>query len=146
MREDSAAPGLVTLTKQVVAAGNARDIEAIMGFFSPDSVWDMSPVGLGIFEGRAALRSLFEDWWGGYEDYEQEVETVRELGNGVTFGIYVMRGKPVGSPGWVEQRYAAFATWSDGLIERTVNSFDIDQLRSAAEQIARSRRGPTSDP
>ncbi len=60
-------------------------------------------------------------------------------GSGVTFSIIVMRGKPAGSSAWVEQRYAAVATWSDRLIERTANSFEIGEARAAAERLAEER-------
>ena len=138
MAEESATPDLV-LWRRAIEAGNARDIEAIMRSFAPDSVWDMSLVGLGIFEGRAAIRSLFEDWWGGYEEYAQEAEEICDLGNGVIFGIVVMRGRPPGSAGWVSQRYAAVSTLTDGLIDRTTNLFDIDDARAAAERLAHER-------
>jgi hypothetical protein len=64
---------------------------------------------------------------------------MRDLGNGVSFSVIVMRGRLRGSSGWVEQRYAAVAIWTDGLIERTSHSFDIDEARAAAERLAGER-------
>ncbi|MGO8904712.1 MAG: nuclear transport factor 2 family protein [Solirubrobacteraceae bacterium] len=138
MSEESTTPDLV-LWRSAIEAGNTRDIQAIMRFFAPDSVWDNSSVGLGIVEARAAIRSLFEDWWGGYEEYGQEAEEICDLGNGVIFGILVMRGRLPGSTGWVSQRYAAVATLADGLIDRTTNFFDIDEAHAAAERLAKER-------
>jgi hypothetical protein len=43
---------------------------------------------------------------------------------------------PADSAGWVRQRYAAVATWADGLVERQRNYFDIDEARAAAERLA----------
>jgi ketosteroid isomerase-like protein len=137
--EDSTSADLVLLTQRIVDAGNARDVDAMLRFYAPDSVWDMSAVGLGTFEGREAIRGLFEDWFGAYEDYAQEAQEICDLGNGVTFGIFVMRGRSAGGAGWVEQRYAAVATWTDGLIQRTTNSFDIDGLHATAERLATER-------
>jgi ketosteroid isomerase-like protein len=139
MSEHPKTPDLEALTRRIIEAGNVRDIETMIGFYTPDSVWDMSEVGLETIRGRAAIRVLFEDWMGAYEDYGQETEEVSDLGNGVTFGIFLLRGRPPGSSGWVEQRYAAIATWSDGLIEHTTNTFDIDGARAAAQQLAKSR-------
>ena len=31
-----------------------------MSFYAPDAVWDVSPMGIGTFEGRAAIRSFLE--------------------------------------------------------------------------------------
>jgi hypothetical protein len=132
---------LVALTRRVVEAGNERDVERILGFYSRDSIWDLSAVGLGVYEGRAAMRDLFEGWWGGYAEYEQVVEDVRDLGNGVTFGIYAMRGRAAGSSAWVELRYGAATRWCEGSIELTVNYLDIDSAREAAERLARQRDG-----
>jgi len=139
MPEESTTPDLGLLWQRVIDAGNARDIEAALSLFAPDSVFDTSSIGLGSFTGRAAIRGLFEDWWSAFEEYEQRAEDIRALGNGVTFSIVVMRGRPPQSSAWVEQRYAAFATWTNGLIERTTNSFDIDQARAAAERRAEER-------
>jgi hypothetical protein len=50
-----------------------------------------------------------------------------------------MRGKPSRSNSWVEQRYAAVAAWTGGLIERTDITFDIDEARAAAERLAEER-------
>jgi hypothetical protein len=50
MSEESTTADLV-LWRQAIEAGSARDIEATMRFFAPDSVWDNSSVGLGVVEG-----------------------------------------------------------------------------------------------
>jgi len=139
MSEESMGPDDALPSQRVIQAGNARDIDTVMGFYASDSVYDLSSVGMGTFEGRTAIRSLFEDWWGSFEEYEQKAEETRNLGNGVTFSIIVMRGKPPHSSAWVEQRYAAVAIWTDGLIERTANIFDIDEARAAAERLAEER-------
>ncbi len=54
-----------------------------MSLYSPESVFDMSSAGLGIYKGLAALRSLFEDWASPYEEYEIETEEILDLGKGV---------------------------------------------------------------
>ena len=60
------------------------------------------------------MRGLFEEWWGMYEESEQEAEAIDDLGNGVTLGVFLMRGRFPGSTGWVEQRYAAVDSGSMG--------------------------------
>jgi ketosteroid isomerase-like protein len=129
----------VELVQRSLDTGNARDIEAQMSLYAPDSVFDVSSVGLGIYEGHRAIRGFLEDWWGTYEDYHQEAEEIRDLGNGIAFAIFVMRGRPPGSTAWVEQRYAAVGIWASGFLQRTTNTFDIDAARAVAERLAEER-------
>jgi ketosteroid isomerase-like protein len=138
MPEESTTPDLVELQKRLTDAANRRDLDA-MSFFAPDSVWDMSRGGLAVIEGREAIRAFFEEWWAVYEDYEQEAEEIQDLGNGVAFAVFVQRGRPVGSSGWVEFRDARVFLWADGLIERVTTFLDINEARAAAERLAESR-------
>jgi hypothetical protein len=50
-----------------------------------------------------------------------------------------MRGRSPGASSWVQQRYAAVTTWTDGLVTNTANSLDIDAARAAAEDLAKER-------
>ena len=106
--------------------------------FAPDAVFDMSQVGMGTFEGLAAVREFLEDWWGAYDEFEAEAE-VLDLGNRVTFAVIMQAGRPVDSSGEVELRYAAVNVWVDGVIVQTTNYTDIDQASAAAERLAESR-------
>ena len=74
-----------------------------------------------------------------YEDFEVALEEVNNLGNGVTILVAVQRGRPAGSSGFAELRYAAVMTWADGLIERITFYTDIDEARAAAERLAEER-------
>jgi hypothetical protein len=149
MSKESTTPDLVELARRLVEAGNVRDragtprsdqdrIDGVMRFFAPETVFD-NPDGVEVFEGRPAVRGFFEDWLGVYDEFELQVEDVRDLGNGVVFSVVVQRGRPRGSTGWVHNRYAAVGTWVDGLVERTTNYADIDQARAAAERLAEER-------
>jgi hypothetical protein len=55
MSQESTTPDLALLVQRRVDAVNARDIDAAMGFYAPDAVYDTSPMGLGRFEGRVFL-------------------------------------------------------------------------------------------
>jgi ketosteroid isomerase-like protein len=134
MSEESPTPDLVERVQRIVDAVNARDMDAVMSMYAPDAV--VSAVGLGAFEGHAAMRRLFEEWWGVYEESKQEAEAIDDLGNGVTLGVFLMRGRLPDSTGWVEQRYAAVDMWVDGLIRRTIYTVDLDEARAAAERLA----------
>ena len=122
-----------------VAAANRRDFDAVLSFYAPDAVWDMSPIGMGTFEGLAAIRGFFEDWLGAYEEYAMEAEEIVDLGNGVTFAVLLQKGRPVGSSGEVQLRYASAGEWANGLLTRLTNHGDIDEARAAAERLAEER-------
>src|SRR6059036_1353996 len=107
MPEESAPPDLVELTRRRVAAVDSVDIYAMTSFFAPDAVWDSSPMGLEVYEGQAAIRRFFEDWWGSYEEAGVEAEQILDLGNGVTFTVIILKDRPAGSDGDVRLRYAA---------------------------------------
>ena len=109
-----------------------------MDFYAPDAVDDL-PESFGTLEGRAAIRAFFEDWLGSYDEFRVELEARRDLGNGVTFGVVVLRGRPRDSTGWVQFRFGSVFTVVDGLIERTTSYADIDEARAHAERLAQER-------
>ena len=137
MPEESTTPDLVERTRRSFEAGS--DIDAVMGDYGPDSVWDMSPVGLGVYEGQVAIRRFFEDWWGSYREYRNQVEEILDLGNGVIFSVVGIEGRLLGSDAYTRLRYAGVAEWVEGVIRRTTNYTDIDVARAAAERLAESR-------
>ena len=139
MAEESTTPDLVERQKRLTEAVNRRDLAAIMAFYAPDVVFDMSPIGMGLFERRAGARGFIEDWWGSYEEYEFEAKETLDLGNGVGFRVLIQQGRPVGSSGEVQLRYAAVSVWEDGKIARLTNYTDIDEARAAAERLAEER-------
>jgi ketosteroid isomerase-like protein len=60
--EEPTNPGLVEYVRGSIQAGNDRDIYRALTFYAPNAVWDMSPWGMGTFEGIEAIRGFFEDW------------------------------------------------------------------------------------
>ena len=139
MTEESTTPDLVELARRTVETASKGDLDAMMAFYTPDAVWDMSPLGMGMFEGQAAVRGFMEDWLASYEEWELQVVEVQDLGNAVTLGVLVQKGRPVGSSGEVELRYASVSEWEDGKIARITNYTDIDEARAAAERLAQER-------
>ncbi len=139
MSEESTTPDLVELQKRLTDAPGRRDLDAIAAFYAPDGVWDMSRVGVGIFEGLAAARGFWEDWFASYEEYELEAEEIRDIGNGVGFRVLIQKGRPVDSSGEVELRYAAVSVWEDGKVVRMTQYTDIDEALAAAERLAEER-------
>ena len=107
-----------------------------LSYLGPDPIWDMSPMGLGVFKGLAAVSSFYEEWMGAYEDYSIEPEDIYDLGNGVTFGVILQQGRPLGSSGTVQLRYGSCAVWVGGKATHVWNYPDIDEARAAAERLA----------
>ncbi len=94
MSEESTTPDLVELVREAVGAGSSRDLDTLMSFFAPNAVWDLSPMGIGTFEGPTAIRSFLEDWLGSYDDFEIELQQVFDLGNGVVLVVNRLKGRP----------------------------------------------------
>jgi ketosteroid isomerase-like protein len=136
MSEEPTTPKLVELVRRRVEAADSGDIDAMTSFFAPDAVWDSTPMGLEVYEGRAAIGRFFADWWGTYDASAAEAEEIVEFANGVTLAVIVFNGRPVGSSANVRWRYAAVSSWVDSTVSRETNYTDIDAARAAAERLA----------
>ena len=139
MSEEPTTPDLVELTRRSIESASGRDFDALMSSYRPDDVFDMSPMGLGIYEGLVAIRCFYEDWIDAYEEFEANPEDILDLGNGVVVAVIGQSARPVGSTGHVRLRYAAVVRWVEGMIVRVTNYADVDEGRAAAERLAESR-------
>lgn len=139
MADEPMTPDLVPLLKRLADAVGRRDVDAITGLYAPDGVWDLSPVGMGTFEGHAAIRGFMEDWFSAYEEWEREAEELLDLGNGVAFAVWVQKGRPVGSSAEAQLRYAAVLLCDHGKFARVTNHTNIDEARAIAERLAHER-------
>ena len=138
MSEESTTPDLVVLVRRWFEAGNRRDLDAVTSSFAPDATLVGRVVG-DHFEGRAAIRSFLEEWFGTYEELEFGLEEVRDLGKGVVFAVVIQNGRPAGSAGHLRQREGWVFVWVRGLIERFTTYGDIDEARAAAERLGEER-------
>jgi ketosteroid isomerase-like protein len=139
MAEASTTPDLAELVRRRIDTAGSGDIDAMARFFAPDAVWDSSPMGMEVYEGRAAIRRFFENWWGNYEMSGAEAEEILYLGKGVTFAVLTLKGRPIDSGGEVQLRYAAITEWGDGVVLRDTNYTDVDEARAAAERLVQER-------
>jgi ketosteroid isomerase-like protein len=94
MVEESATPDVFALMRSAFEAFNHRDFDVIPKIFAPDAVYDLSSTGLGIYEGIAEIRALFEEWWSAYDELDSELEEVVDLRNGVAFVALLQKGRP----------------------------------------------------
>src|SRR5215216_6996703 len=99
MPEEATTPDLVEITRRAFEAANRRDLDAVISFYASDAVFEGRMRAGDTFEGRAAIRSFLEDWFGAYEELEFKLEDVRDLSNGVVFAVVAQDGLPVGSAG-----------------------------------------------
>jgi len=139
MPEESSTPDLIDVLRRLDEAMNRGDIDAVMAFYAPDAVWDMSEGGLGAFEGVAAIRTFFGEWASNYEEIAFDTREIRYLGGGVSLSVVDQRARPRGSKGQVAFRFAAVTVWAEGLILRSTGYNDIDEARAAAERLAEER-------
>ncbi len=139
MSEESETPDLVERARLSLEPVKSRDFEAMMAFWGDDPVWDLSPMGLGVYRGTTAVREFFEDWIGSYEQFEAELEECSDFGNGVVLSVNTQTASLVGSSGEVMIRYASVGVWENSLIVRVTNYADIDQARTAAKRLAEER-------
>jgi ketosteroid isomerase-like protein len=139
MAEESTIPDLAELNRRAIESGARGDWDAAMGSYGPDSVWDTSPLGMGIYRGVATIRSNMEEWYGLHEEAEVEIEENVDLGNGVVFAVVRQRARPVGSSAYVEFRFASITEWAGSVIVRVTPYTDIDEARAVAERLAESR-------
>jgi uncharacterized protein (TIGR02246 family) len=137
MSEDSTTPDPVERVRRQAEAANRRDLDAATSSFARDAVFDGRVVG-DHFEGRAAIRSFLEDWFGTYEELEFELEEVRDLGKGVVFAVVTQNGRLVGSAGHVRQREGWVYIWVGGLIAR-LTTYELDEALTAAERLVEER-------
>ena len=139
MSEQSTTRHLVEMVHRCVEAINRRDVDEFATFFGADSVWDLSPMGLGAYVSVAAIRVFIEDWICSYEEFELALDEVVDLGSGVVFAVVLQDARLVESAGEVHMRYASVNSGGDGLFERITNYTDIDEARAAAKLLAQER-------
>jgi ketosteroid isomerase-like protein len=122
--------------RKQVEALDRRDFDGVMSSVAEDAVFH-GRFG-DVFEGRAAIRGLLEDWFRAWDELDFELEEVSDLGGGVAFAVVVQDGRPVGGDGRLRQREGWVYLWVGGSIAR-LTTFEVDQARAAAERLAQER-------
>jgi ketosteroid isomerase-like protein len=138
MSEESTTPDLGELTRHLFSSVNQGDLDRMMGFFGPYSLWDVTPWGLGAHSGTAAIRGFLENWIGSFDEYRVEVEEMLGLDNGVVLVIATQYAHSAGSRGQLRLRYAPVFVWADEVAVLVTHYRDIDEARAAAERLAES--------
>jgi ketosteroid isomerase-like protein len=137
--EESTTHGSFKSMRRTMVAFSRGDFDTQMSFYAPDAVLDMSARGLGIFEGRAAIRGFWEDYHRSFDDLRFELEEALDLGNGVIFAVVRQGGRPARSGARVQMREAWVSVWDGDVFIRGSSYDDIDEARAAAERLAQER-------
>ena len=127
---------MVALTRAFGAV--AGDVDGEMAFYGPNPVYDLSPMGIGVYEGRAAIRAFLAGWMTSYGEYAEEMQEVLDLGNGIAFATVRESAVPLGSTARarVHSVYGFALVWVDGKIARITAYPNADEARAAAERLA----------
>ena len=138
MAEEFTTADVVRLTR---ALAEAQGVEATMRFFGPQSVYDMSRFGLPVFEGYPAIRSFIEDWYGSYQEADDDLQEIVGLGNGVVFSAVRETARPSGSPehARVHAEYSVVVEWTGAKVARLTAYRDTDEARAAARRLVVER-------
>ena len=139
MPEESTTPDLIELVRRFLEALNRRDFDAMMSFYAPDAVLDLSDLGLGTYDGLDAIRAFVEDWFRSYAEYETSADEILRLGENVILTINTQIARLPGSSGSVRLHDAYVFLFEDGLIARHTPYRDIDAARAADERLAGER-------
>ena len=126
------------ITRRAFEHVKRRDWDSVLSLAASDAVWDMTPVGLGTFQGHQQVRQMWEEWSGAYEEWDINVDLVDDLGNGVVLVVNHQQGRLVGSSGHVHARGAFLFRWIDGRIARVTIFPDADEGHKAAQRVAES--------
>jgi ketosteroid isomerase-like protein len=104
-------------TRRALEAFNARDIEALLGYFDPRIEWrsTFASVGGGVYHGHDGIRQWLgdlRDAWG--DEIRNEPEALFDLAE-QTLVFSVLRGRGRQSGAEVAMAIAHVARWRDGL-------------------------------
>lgn len=138
MPEEPAATDVVAQTSVIWAAVNRQDWEAVLSFFAPDARYDMAPIGMGTFEGHAALRREWEETYAYFDEHRWEPVEILDLGHGIVLVALAARGRLRSSTSGVELRMTWVYEWESGKVQ-SVTLHDADKGRAAAERLAAQR-------
>lgn len=68
--EQCTTPGLVERNRNAIEAAGRRDFESPVSFCAPDSVRDVSAIGMGVYERVAVIRRELEQRINAYRQFD----------------------------------------------------------------------------
>jgi ketosteroid isomerase-like protein len=130
--ESQHAPATREVLSEVLDAYNSRDLERLLAQFHDDVEWHTSPGFLwpGPYRGKAALRTLFERWWEGWQQGHADEQEYEERPGRAMLSA-VMRGRSAGDGLDVEVRLNWIFNVRDGRIALVLSYETPEQARTA---------------
>ncbi|TMK23662.1 MAG: nuclear transport factor 2 family protein [Actinobacteria bacterium] len=138
MANESTTSTALEQARRSFEAADSGDYEWMISFYGPSSTFDMSPWGLGTYEGLVAIKAFFKDWIGAFDEFEMKLEELVDLGNGVVFAVAHQNAASAGSNP-LRLRHAAVSVWEDGVAVLVRNYPDIEEARAIATELAEAR-------
>ena len=106
----------VEIVRRMYDAYLAGDLDRALSLFHPEVAADFSVRGdTGPTEGRDALSETVAIWVTTWDDYSEQIEEIRDLGDTVCV-IATQRGRGKGSGVEIENRWGQLYTIENGLI------------------------------
>jgi len=106
-----------------ILTGFATTHRAVARLTTPDSVWDMGTFrgwpDVPEYVGPDAFNEFFAKWTGPYEDWEMDVEDLRDIDDDRVLAIMTQRGRLRETDDWVEMRFGLILTVIEGLVSHT---------------------------
>ena len=121
----------VKTVRRMYEAFYGGDAEGALAYFDSEVEVDASArVDGGIVHGRHELSALIAGWLGAWDDWREEIETVRDVGTRVLVAA-VQRGRSKGSGIEVETRYAVlYEVHGDKITRMTIYSKPEEALEA----------------
>jgi ketosteroid isomerase-like protein len=107
------------VVRQMYKAFHSGDIDGALGHFDPNVLVDASkarPDNVAIGRGHERLMQIVTSWMTAWKDWREEIEQIRDLGNGMVLVLSVQRGRGKGSGIEVEARWAVVYELAAGVI------------------------------
>ena len=133
----------VDVVRRMYEAFQAGDAERALAHFDPDVLVDApGRVDTGAGRGRQAVSTIVGSWVGAFDEWSEEIEEVRDLGDQVCV-VATQRGRGKETGLRVEYRYAVLYAIRGGKITRMTMHPDP---ATALEAAAASRQAESNAP
>lgn len=125
----------VEVVRRMYEARDSGDAEGLSACFHPEVVLDASPrMDSDVVRGREALAQFIGDWVGAFDDWHEEINEIRDLGDQVLV-IATQRGRAKVSGIETESRYALlYAVQGSQITRMALYGAEAEALAAAASQ------------
>jgi ketosteroid isomerase-like protein len=123
----------VELVRRAFDAYVAGDAERALDHFHAEGQVDLSIRGdVGVATGRQEIAESVAEWIATWDEYSEEIDEIRDLGDDRVLVMETQRGRGKGSGIEISNQWAFLVEVRDGLIARVTGYADIDSALEAA--------------